>query len=395
MNDLRAAAEMNAFYIVPANAKKSLLNLFSTHPPVEQRIAELSRLEAQLQGARCGTPPTWGSSTPARATKVKASGAGPAVRAHHRVRHARDRARASRRAGRRRSSSSRSPPPTSSSIVTEMEELVRGTGEETGTTLETARRRVRLPLDDPPRPRRRGPRRRDQRGQRRAGGRRLRRPDARRGLRVQGRTRPAAVPDLQLQARHLVPVRARRRASKQRDTERELQLKAKLEPSCPSRRSSSAGSRCGVSRSDDRDPREGPQHPRRRPRPRRPASRACDWRAAARRARRHRLRDERLRRRRARHGRRRAPRRDRHGPRGGLRRRSPAPRASSSTGRTSDVAAPGFVEPDSPAVHREAHAIEGGTIVLAVGAAPASRPRGLRVGGPPARARARRALARR
>jgi hypothetical protein len=35
-----------------------------------------------------------------------------------------------------------------------------------------------------------------------------------------------------------------------------------------------------------------------------------------------------------------------------------------------DVAAPGFVKPDSPAVHREAHAIEGGTIVLAVGAAP-------------------------
>ena len=35
-----------------------------------------------------------------------------------------------------------------------------------------------------------------------------------------------------------------------------------------------------------------------------------------------------------------------------------------------DVAAPGFVKPDSPSVHREAHAIEGGTIVLAVGAAP-------------------------
>ena len=32
-------------------------------------------------------------------------------------------------------------------------------------------------------------------------------------------------------------------------------------PSCPSSPSSSAGCRCGVSRSDDRDPREGPQHP--------------------------------------------------------------------------------------------------------------------------------------
>jgi heat shock protein HtpX len=52
MNDLRSHAEMNAFYIIPAGAKKSLLNVFSTHPPVEQRIAQLARLEAQLQGAR-------------------------------------------------------------------------------------------------------------------------------------------------------------------------------------------------------------------------------------------------------------------------------------------------------------------------------------------------------
>ena len=50
--DLRAHAEMNAFYIFPANTKQSLLNLFSTHPPVEKRIAQLARLEAQLQAAR-------------------------------------------------------------------------------------------------------------------------------------------------------------------------------------------------------------------------------------------------------------------------------------------------------------------------------------------------------
>jgi heat shock protein HtpX len=48
--DLRAHTEMNAFYIVPARAKQSLFNLFSTHPPMEQRIARLERLEAQLQG---------------------------------------------------------------------------------------------------------------------------------------------------------------------------------------------------------------------------------------------------------------------------------------------------------------------------------------------------------
>src|SRR6185369_14384902 len=38
-NDLRAHAEMNAFYIFPASAKQSLFNLFSTHPPLEKRIA--------------------------------------------------------------------------------------------------------------------------------------------------------------------------------------------------------------------------------------------------------------------------------------------------------------------------------------------------------------------
>jgi heat shock protein HtpX len=50
--DLRAHAEMNAFYIFPANTKQSLFNLFATHPPIEKRIAALSRLEGQLQGTR-------------------------------------------------------------------------------------------------------------------------------------------------------------------------------------------------------------------------------------------------------------------------------------------------------------------------------------------------------
>src|SRR5256885_396822 len=48
--DLRPAQGMNAFYIIPAGAKRSFSNVFSTHPPVEQRIARLQRLEQQLQG---------------------------------------------------------------------------------------------------------------------------------------------------------------------------------------------------------------------------------------------------------------------------------------------------------------------------------------------------------
>jgi heat shock protein HtpX len=49
--DLRAASgELAAFYIFPPKAKQSVANLFSTHPPLEARIASLQRLEAQLQG---------------------------------------------------------------------------------------------------------------------------------------------------------------------------------------------------------------------------------------------------------------------------------------------------------------------------------------------------------
>jgi len=41
---------MNAFFIVPASVKSAAKTIFSTHPPMEQRIERLSRLEAQLQG---------------------------------------------------------------------------------------------------------------------------------------------------------------------------------------------------------------------------------------------------------------------------------------------------------------------------------------------------------
>jgi heat shock protein HtpX len=48
--DLRAPAELKAFYIFPPKAGRSIAALFSTHPPLEKRIAALQRLEAQLQG---------------------------------------------------------------------------------------------------------------------------------------------------------------------------------------------------------------------------------------------------------------------------------------------------------------------------------------------------------
>jgi heat shock protein HtpX len=48
--DLRAAGEMNAFFIFPAGVGKGIGQLFATHPPMEKRIERLQRLEAQLQG---------------------------------------------------------------------------------------------------------------------------------------------------------------------------------------------------------------------------------------------------------------------------------------------------------------------------------------------------------
>jgi heat shock protein HtpX len=48
--DLRASSELAAFYIFPPGVKSAVGGLFSTHPPMEKRIAALERLEAQLQG---------------------------------------------------------------------------------------------------------------------------------------------------------------------------------------------------------------------------------------------------------------------------------------------------------------------------------------------------------
>jgi heat shock protein HtpX len=50
--DLRAAGQMNAFFIVPTSVKSAVQTVFSTHPPMEKRIERLQGLESELQGAR-------------------------------------------------------------------------------------------------------------------------------------------------------------------------------------------------------------------------------------------------------------------------------------------------------------------------------------------------------
>ena len=48
--DLRAAQQLSAFFIIPPRAKTAVQTLFSDHPSTEQRIARLQRYEAEIQG---------------------------------------------------------------------------------------------------------------------------------------------------------------------------------------------------------------------------------------------------------------------------------------------------------------------------------------------------------
>jgi heat shock protein HtpX len=48
--DLRAAENLSAFFIVPPAVKSSVQTLFMSHPPTEKRIERLQQLEAELQG---------------------------------------------------------------------------------------------------------------------------------------------------------------------------------------------------------------------------------------------------------------------------------------------------------------------------------------------------------
>ncbi len=48
--DLREVQEMAAFFIIPPLRSESLLALFSTHPPVPERVRRLEQLQRQLEG---------------------------------------------------------------------------------------------------------------------------------------------------------------------------------------------------------------------------------------------------------------------------------------------------------------------------------------------------------
>ncbi len=50
VKDLRNVEGMNAFFIIPAISGSSILNLLSTHPSVEQRLAALDRIQQEMKG---------------------------------------------------------------------------------------------------------------------------------------------------------------------------------------------------------------------------------------------------------------------------------------------------------------------------------------------------------
>ena len=69
--DLRAAGDMNAFFIIPAAAKNAVTGLFSTHPPMEKRIERLQqhrdRAPAERRHRLLAALAGWASSTPSSA----------------------------------------------------------------------------------------------------------------------------------------------------------------------------------------------------------------------------------------------------------------------------------------------------------------------------------------
>jgi heat shock protein HtpX len=46
--DLREVESMNAFFIIPASAKRTAAELFSSHPPLEKRLAALAEIAREM-----------------------------------------------------------------------------------------------------------------------------------------------------------------------------------------------------------------------------------------------------------------------------------------------------------------------------------------------------------
>ncbi len=46
--DLRQLEGMNAFFIIPTSVKRSVVELFATHPPLEKRLARLAEISAEM-----------------------------------------------------------------------------------------------------------------------------------------------------------------------------------------------------------------------------------------------------------------------------------------------------------------------------------------------------------
>jgi heat shock protein HtpX len=47
--DLRMTEGLNQFFIIPANVKSGISNMFSTHPTLDARLEQLRRLEREIE----------------------------------------------------------------------------------------------------------------------------------------------------------------------------------------------------------------------------------------------------------------------------------------------------------------------------------------------------------
>src|SRR3954454_20011885 len=133
--DLRASSELSAFYIFPPGVKGSISALFATPPPMEKRIEALQRLEAQLQGRAYPGEPMGCLDVFTGKRKIKGpapdrlfamSTAGVTLETEMGLKTAGKAAIVFQPLG----------TADFEGIVAEMEELVKSTGDETGTTIE-------------------------------------------------------------------------------------------------------------------------------------------------------------------------------------------------------------------------------------------------------------------